>query len=152
MSQTSAASGDGTPCAVVLTRGTTSLAFERAYYGFNGVPATSLHVELHRGGDVGCPHPGSATPLQTLVLGNVPLGAKGDAATGADGVTASLIDFAQAFTTSLVPLPAQHIALAPLAQSLPSPRNVAFGVQLAFDGGLVASGQVYAIHCASLDS
>ncbi|MBK9071353.1 MAG: hypothetical protein IPL79_10170 [Myxococcales bacterium] len=74
MSPASAASGEETACAVTLTRGTTSLVFERAYFGFNGVPPTSLHIELHRGGDEGCPHAASATPLQTLVLGNVPLG------------------------------------------------------------------------------
>lgn len=142
----------GEAVTVTLIKSDAKVVFERAYFGFNGMPATSLHVELHRGGDEGCPHPGSATPLQTLVLSNVPLATEKNAASAADGVTASLIDFAQAFTSSLAPLSAHNIALTSLAASRQPPRSIAFGVQLAFDGGLVASGQVYATHCASLDS
>jgi len=115
---------------------------DRAFYGVNA--DTTLHVEINKGGDTGCPQMTSPTPEYTQIIGKVP------AMTAANATsTANFLDYQGDM------LPSPMLGQAATSVNLTSVvyqvgMFVALDAQLTFPAGTV-NGHVYAIHCTSLD-
>jgi len=125
-------------------------SFSRAQFGFN--QDGTLHLEAHSGGSADCPTPTSPTPDRTLVLEGVPQFSLADPLS--QGLSAAFFDFkgdilgqnvlASTKTVSLAPM---YGNFAPRAQS-----ELAFSASITgFPQNGSASGNVFAVHCDSMD-
>ena len=144
-----------------VTIDATQLDMERAFYGLTSPAMSSsgdweLHVEAHRGGSDGCPEMNSPSPDQTVIVTGFPILLDGNTYAEADGLVASVLDFAGDFGTEL-----SHAATAESVTMTAArvctdcvdadPNSfVAFDVEGTLNGGAV-SGHVFATHCPSMD-
>lgn len=139
--------------AVQASKGSAQIEFDRGYFGVTMDPTgDSLHIELYRGGDQGCPTESSATPEQTLIISRLPIFTTRDPLALDDGIASSIIDFTGDLSDQFLPSGAAMLTIEPNAVSLAAPRFVAFDVEVHFDNGITATGHVYATHCPSMDA
>lgn len=117
-------------------------SFDLAYYGVNATG--TLHVEVYKGMQPGCPTMSSPTPDYTLILGAVP------APTSTQMVTSpgNVLDYKGDLLGGPLGKAASSVMLTPVAYQ--AGMFVALEATLAFNPG-TATGHVYATHCASLD-
>jgi hypothetical protein len=116
---------------------------DRAFYGVNADDGT-LHVEINKGGDTGCPQMNSPTPDYTVIIGRVP------AMTAATGTsTGNFLDYqGDMLPGGVLGAPATAVSLTAISYTVGA--SVALDVNLTFAAGTVV-GHVFATHCASLD-
>jgi hypothetical protein len=116
---------------------------DRAFYGVNTDDGT-LHVEINKGGDTGCPQMNSPTPEYTLIIGRVP------AMTAASATSpGTFLDYqGDMLPDGVLGAPATAVILS--AISYTAGVSVALEVSMTFDAGTV-TGHVFATHCDSLD-
>lgn len=111
---------------------------DRGYYGVN--TNGSLHVEIYKGGDPGCPTMNSANPNYTLILANVQPTTM--------TASASFIDFTGDMLPTVQPESASVVTLTNLVYSVGA--FLTLDANLTFPHGTV-TGHLYATHCTSLD-
>jgi hypothetical protein len=116
--------------------------FDLAYYGVNATG--TLHVEVYKGMQPGCPTMTSPTPDYTLILGAVPAPVSTAAVTSPGNV----LDYKGDLLGGPLGKPATSVMITPAAYR--AGMFVALDATLGFDTG-IATGHVYATHCASLD-
>ncbi len=131
------------PIALTARFGSATGAFDRAQHGTSGTDR--VYIEAHFGGDPACPTMASPTPRRTLVISG--LRATTAVQTRADGVSATLLDFAGELTSAPL-LRATAVTVTPRTVD----RGVSVSVEFSatFEGGTV-TGTFTAPHCASLD-
>jgi hypothetical protein len=116
---------------------------DRAFYGVNADDGT-LHVEINKGGDTGCPQMNSPTPEYTVIIGRVPAAS---AQTGTSPGT--FLDYqGDMLPGGVLGAPATAVSLTAISYAVGA--SVALDVNLTFAAGTVV-GHVFATHCASLD-
>lgn len=133
-------------------KGLATVAFDRAFYGYNGTTAdpTSLRIELHHGGDVTCPTMNSPSPLQTTIISAIPIISR---TVPANHLTAkvSYLDFASTLTTTPI-VRSTAVSLSVIVGSFAAnDLYVAFDVSASLGEAISITGHVFAIHCESLD-
>lgn len=116
--------------------------FDLAYYGVN--MAGTLHVEVYKGMQPGCPTMSSPTPDYTLILGAVPA----PVSTAVVSSPGNVLDYKGDLLGGPLGKAASSVMLTPVAYK--AGMFVALDATLAFNPG-AATGHVYATHCASLD-
>ncbi len=119
--------------------------FERAQHGNAG--SATLRVEAHLGGNPACPDPRSPTPRRTLVLTGIRATADATPQTEAEGVRATLFDFAGELVTAPL-LRATAVRVVPRGWTRDG--YVSLDVRVTFPGGAITGG-LFAPHCPSLD-
>lgn len=138
------------PCyatAVSATFGGTTRALDLAHFGRDG---ETLRVEIHGGAAPGCPSGSTPTPDRTVVVAGVRPSAPGAVLTEADGLAATLLDYADELgLPPVVSATSEKVTFVASDPATP-PGWIAIDVELVFASGTVA-GRVYAEHCASLD-
>lgn len=147
----------------VIDFGNGQRIIERAFYGLTvSSGASTIYVELSRGGGESCPTMSSPTPERLVLLHDVPIPVTTTEVTETDGITAQYFDFVGDDLPTSVQTPGTSITVTPRAIDVcvdcfgePPPSDAdgffAFDVNVAFDGG-TAAGSVYATHCDSLDT
>jgi len=116
--------------------------FDLAYYGVNATG--TLHVEVYKGMQPGCPTMSSPTPDYTLILGAVPA----PTSTAMTTSPGNVLDYQGDLLGGPLGKAASSVMLTPVAYQAGT--FLALDATLAFDPG-TATGHVYATHCASLD-
>jgi hypothetical protein len=117
-------------------------SLDLAYYGVNA--SGTLHVEVYKGMQPGCPTMTSPTPDYTLILGAVPAPMSTAMVTSPGNV----LDYKGDLLGGPLGKAASTVMLTPVAYN--AGMFVALDATLAFNPG-TATGHVYATHCASLD-
>ena len=157
-----ACSGACREMTISATVGAQTVTFDRAYYGLTAPGASTsatweLHVEVYRGGVVGCPDQNSSTPDQTLIVTGMEFPEVPLTVTDADGLVVSMLDFAGELTTEPV-LAANGEELTWTLWSLcldcvdGDPNGfLAFDLNAPLPDGGVVAGHGFATHCASMD-
>jgi len=116
---------------------------DHAIYGVNNDDGT-LHVEVHKGGDPGCPTMTSPTPDYTAIIGRVP---PMTAATATS--VANFLDYqGDMLGGATLGAAATMVSLTSVVYTVGI--SVALDVSLTFAAGTV-TGHVFATHCDSLD-
>lgn len=116
---------------------------DRAFYGVNADDGT-LHVEINKGGDTGCPQMNSPTPEYTVIIGRVP--AMSAASATSPG---NFLDYqGDMLPGGVLGAPATAVILSAISYS--AGVSIALDVSMTFEAGSV-TGHVFATHCASLD-
>lgn len=119
---------------------------DHAVYGVtSSAGGATLHVEVYRGGDPGCPEMSSPPPDYTLVLGRVPVPAAATPVTS----PANILDFVGDLLGGPLGAAATAVAITPTAYA--DGAFLALDVDLTFAAGSI-TGHLFAEHCASLDS
>jgi hypothetical protein len=116
--------------------------FDLAYYGVNA--SGTLHVEVYKGMQPGCPTMSSPTPDYTLILGAVPA----PTSTAMTTSPGNVLDYKGDLLGGPIGKAASSVMLVPVAYQ--AGMFVALDANLAFAPG-TATGHVFATHCASLD-
>lgn len=119
-------------------------SLDRAVYGVNRTPASTLHIEVHKGGMAGCPTMTSPTPDYSLILGAMPI----PTSTARASSPGNLLDFKGDLLGGPLGKMATTVMLTPVAYQ--EGQLVALDIDLAFSPG-TATGHLYAMHCTSLD-
>jgi len=133
------------------TRVVTTVAFDRAFYGYNGPNAapTSLRIELYTGGDATCPTMISASPppIQGLIVSAIPVTSR--------TVPTSDVNAKVSYRGSLTQTPIVRsvaVSLSAITASfVANDLYVAFDISATLGEAINITGHVFAIHCASLD-
>jgi len=115
---------------------------DHAVYGVNNDDGT-LHVEIYKGGDPGCPTMTSATPEYTAIIGRVP---PMNATTATSG--ANFLDYQGDMLGGALGAAATTVMLTNVVYQAST--FVTLDAQLTFAAGTV-TGHLYAVHCPSLD-
>lgn len=146
------------------TFGAATAPLSHAVYGLTGPGSSSsgdweVHLEVHEGGDPGCPIASSPTPKHTLVVAGLPAPLPATPLTEADDLSATLLDFDGALLPNDIATQATAISVTPEGSSVctacvgqgPDPSGfVSLDFDATFDEGTIA-GHIYATHCESLD-
>lgn len=141
-----------------------SAPLSRAVYGLTSPAQSSsgewqIHLEVHEGGDPGCPTQASPTPKHTLVVAGLPAALPATPLTEADDLSATLLDFDGALLPMDIATQATAITITPVDSSIctacvgqgPDPSGfVSVDFDATFPEGTIA-GHIYATHCESLD-
>ncbi len=134
------------------SKGLDTVAFDRAFYGYNGSNAdpTSLRIELHQGGDATCPTMNSPNPRQTAIVSAIPVTSR-TVPTSDTAAKVSYLDFTG--TLSMTPIVrSTAVSLSAITGSfVAADLYVAFDINATLAEAISITGHVFAIHCASLD-
>lgn len=144
------ASGGLTPTrktTAVVTVGAVKRTLERAQFGMN-LDGT-FHIEAHEGGDPACPDQSSPTPKRTLIVHGVKNAAPGTKQTKAQGLSVTLLDFAN---DQLPPGQLASKATAAVVEvvTIQGTTEVEVELDVTLAEGTV-KGRVFAEHCPSLN-
>lgn len=149
---TSACTGTCRTLTAKAVKGLDTVAFDRAFYGYNGSNAapTSLRIELHQGGDATCPTMNSPTPRQTAIVSAIPVSNR-TVPTSDLTAKVSYLDFAGTLTMSPI-VRSTAVSLSAITGSFAAnDLYVAFDINATLGEAISVTGHVFAIHCASLD-
>ncbi|MBP9085204.1 MAG: hypothetical protein KBG15_03760 [Kofleriaceae bacterium] len=149
---TSACTGACRTLTAKAGKGLDSVAFDRAFYGYNGSNAdpTSVRIELHQGGDATCPTMNSPTPRQTAIVSAIPVTSR---TLPTNNLTAkvSYLDFIGTLSMSPI-VRSTAVSLSAITGSfVATDLYVAFDINATLGEAISITGHVFAIHCASLD-
>ena len=139
---------------LVVTKGDSTIAFDRAQFGFvYGSSLPQLQLAMYAGGDSACPSPDSKQSY-ALQIQSVPVPLDSSSYASGAGLTGSLFDFQGDVISGTTVLKATRIQVTPTAASLDAKSAdtfIAFDLRLEFEQGIVAEGHAFAGHCASID-